>query len=128
MRSKGFTTGAATRVSIGKRCRAECAVMRSMEKKSRGPSQRRNERWRRKERLERRRRQRKRGNFKEGSSHVGNRVGNGIKNAKLSARLQRGGGALRQKGIDEANKRGVDIARAFGSEGKEDIIRIDVMF
>ena len=55
-------------------------------------------------------------------------MSDGVKNTKFGARLQRGAGALRQKSVNEANKRGVQIARAFSSEGKENVTRIVVMF
>jgi hypothetical protein len=102
-------------------------MARGMEKKSRSPTQRRNERWGRKEGLERRRRQRERSNFEEGGRHVSDGMSNRVENAEFGAWFQRGGGALRQKCVNEANKRRVDITRALSSEGKEDVTRIDVV-
>ena len=69
--------------SIGRRGRAEGSMTRSMEKKSRGPSQRRNERWGRKEGLEGRWRKRKGGHLEKGGSHVSHRMGNGVKDGRV---------------------------------------------
>ncbi len=53
---------------------------------------------------------------------------NSVKDIDLDTRFELRIRAMRQKGINEANKRGMDISRALGSKGKKDVIRVNVMF